>query len=186
MKLPQHWHIFIKAFQNKFETEIVYDIVRVFQDKEVIEECYTTYEFEEYFPNYFPVADDSGGQVALISKDENDTKVYLTSYGTLIEADFEILDRNLLHCMDRKFPFEVENNKNILNLPNAELYITDIGSNKMKIVSMLKEKFNLSGTETLQLSKQDRILYHKGTYRWMAPSIQQLEKLGATVEIVMI
>ncbi|MDM1298313.1 SMI1/KNR4 family protein [Empedobacter falsenii] len=370
MKLPQHWRTFIEAFQEKFDTEIVYDIVCVFQDKEAIEERYTTYEFEEYLPNYIPIADDSGGQVAVISIHENDNKVYLTSYGTLIEADFKMLDRNLLHWMERKFPFgsvdddqvqqsdeqlhfyQQENEKlqskinlfptlvnflknnlvienlclpenypslenifdfqdgyaynsvnntflygqregdfkdswlviatnyfadpffidfdessqnfpvyfayhaagkwspiriadsieafqqklkeiheyrfqkeeliKIINIDGnstnefwnevfescqnlseinendlaqkyeqsdwreAELYITDIGPNKMKIVSKLKEKFNLSGTEALQLSKQDRILYHKGTYRWMAPSIQQLEKLGATVEIVMI
>ena len=41
MKLPQHWQTFIEAFQDKFEMEIVYDIVRVFQDKEAIEERYT-------------------------------------------------------------------------------------------------------------------------------------------------
>lgn len=372
MKLPQHWRTFIEAFQDTFDTEIVYDVVRVFQDREAIEERYTTYEFEEYLPNYIPIADDSGGQVAVISANENDTKVYLTSYGTLIEADLKILDRNLSHWMDRKFPFGSidddddqiqhseeqlsfyqqaneklqskisqfptlveffkfnfaienlslpenyptlensfdfqdgyaynsvnntflygqkegdfkeswlviatnyfadpffidfdesaqnfpvyfayhgagkwepikiansidafqqklkaihqnrfnkeelikildieENSKNEFwnevveschNLPEieeneiaqkyvqsdwreAELYLTDVGPNKMKIVSLLKEKFNLSGTEALKMSKQDRIFYHKGTYRWMTPMVQELENLGATIDIVMI
>ncbi len=113
MKLPQHWHTFIEAFQDTFDTEIVYDVVRVFQDQEAIEERYTTYEFEEYLPNYIPIADDSGGQVAVISTNKNDTKVYLTSYGTLIEADLKILDRNLSHWMDRKFPFNNVDNDEI-------------------------------------------------------------------------
>lgn len=367
---PQHWQIFIQAFQDKFDTEIVYEFVRVFQTEDEIKELYTTYEFEEYLPNYIPIADDSGGQVAVISKDENNTKVYLTSYGTLIESDLKTLDHNLLHWMSRAFPFgndefetissneeqlssyilereklqtrvnkfpilidffantvEIENlcmpenypsldtifdfqdgyaynsvsnqflfgekegdfkenwlviatnyfadpffidfnefqenfpvyfayhgagkwfpikisnslkdfqqklksihqhrfdkeqlkkiveNEDIIankfwkevfeNIQNiatlteteitekqiqtdwreAELYIISLGPNKMKIVSLLKDKFNLTGAEALQMSKKDKILYHQGLFKWMKSSIQELENLGASVEIVML
>ncbi|MCA5005223.1 SMI1/KNR4 family protein [Sphingobacterium bovistauri] len=368
MKIPQHWQEFIDKFHQQFDSEIVYDIVRVFQNEEEIEERYTTYEFTDYLPNYIPIADDSGGQVAVISTNEKDTTVYLTSYGTLIESDFKILDRNLVHWMSRKFSFgseeyddnqSLENQQNIyhleedkislkmsqfpelitffkntykiknlclpenypkleaifgfqdgyaynsvtntflygesegdfkeswlviatnyfadpffidfdevqqnfpvyfayhgagkwspiqisnsilafqeklktiyqhrfnkeelikivaneivspnefweevhesiLNLPErteekqaqkyeetdwqeAELYITNIGPNKMKIVSLLKENFNLSGTEALQMSKQERILLRKGYLKWIEKDVQQLENLGATVEVV--
>ncbi|WP_051959932.1 SMI1/KNR4 family protein [Sphingobacterium sp. ML3W] len=368
MKFPQHWQNFFKDFQQQFNTEIIYDVVRVFKNKEEIEERYTTYEFEEYLPNYIPIADDSGGQVAVISKNEKDTKVYLTSYGTLIEAELKILDRNLMHFMSRKFPFgsekyednqsleeqqnfyqfeneklslkvsqfpalieffkntseienlclpenypkletifnfqngytynsvtntflygekegdfkenwlviatnnfadpffidfddvqqnfpvyfayhgagkwspikvsaSLENFQHILNVlyqhrfnkeelikiveneirssnefweevhesvlnqsertaeeqaqkyvetdwREAELYITQVGPNKLKIVSLLKENFKLSGAEALQMSKQERIFFRKNYLKWIEKDIQQLENLGVTVEVV--
>ncbi|MDR2236760.1 MAG: SMI1/KNR4 family protein [Chryseobacterium sp.] len=370
MKLPDHWQNFIKIFQKKFDAEIVYDTVRIFQDEEAVIERYTTYGFDADLPAYIPVADDSGGQVAVISRNNEDTKVYLTSYGTLQEKDFRILDRDLLHWMQRKFPFDQgderekkitaeqqslfekdneqlkqkvnrfpsllnfwkhtypaenlslpenypvledllafqdgyafnavsgesltgekegdfkeswlviarnyfadpffidfndsednfpvyfafhgagtwepvkisddiesfqetlrqiyehrlnQNNllillqqlsvsgnefwdevyRNALEMPDqteeeqnqmindsdwreAEIYITDIGPNKMKIVSLLKEKYRLSGTEALQMSKSNRILYGKGIFKWMKTSIMELENLGATLEIVML
>lgn len=68
----------------------------------------------------------------------------------------------------------------------AEVYFIDIGPNKMKIVSLLKEVYKLSGAEALQMSKQNRILYHKGPYKWIKGSVQELESLGATVETVML
>ncbi|KUY29943.1 SMI1/KNR4 family protein [Elizabethkingia ursingii] len=370
MKLPNHWHSFIKTFQKKFDVEIVYGLVHVFQDEEAIKERFTTYEFEKYLPDYIPVADDSGGQVAVISKNDVETKVYLTSYGTLEEKHLKILDRDLLHWMQQKFPFDkkdvtmreitaeqqalferkneqllqkisqfpsllnfwkqtysienlvlpenyptienllafqdgyafnshltksltgekdgdfkenwlvIANNyfadpffidfndvqenfpvyfafhgagkwiptkiadsihdfqvimktifenrfdkdyldsfvkelvglgnefwdevyQNVLDLPDrteeeqcqkkyesdwheAAVYITDIGPNKMKIVSLLKEAYKLSGGEALQMSKQNRILYHKGPYKWIQGSVQELESLGATIEIVIL
>lgn len=182
--LPQHRQNFTKYFNQQFDTEIVYDVVRVFKNEEEIQECYTTYEFTDYLPNYIPIADDSGGKVAVISIDEKDTKVYLTSYRTLIESDFGILANDLLHWMKSKFLFEVAIPKHRLNLPEAELYITNISPNKMKIVSLLKENFNLSGAEALQMSKQERIFFRKSYLKWMDKDIQQLEKLGAAVEIV--
>ncbi|WP_284464816.1 SMI1/KNR4 family protein [Chryseobacterium sp.] len=368
MKLPNQWHSFIKIFQKKFDSEIVYDIVHIFQDEETINERFTTHEFEIYLPDYIPVADDSGSQIAVISKNDKDTKVYLTSYGTLQEKEFRILDRDLLHWMQQKFPFdqkesemtemtaeqqaifEKENDRllqkmsqfpsllnfwkqtysienlclpenypvvedilafqegyafssvvtekligekagdfrdswlviasnyfadpffidfndvkedfpvyfafhgagkwtpiqiadsisefqeilneifenrfdsnylesflkeltssgnefwdevyqNVLDMSDyteeeqneksdesdwreAEVYIIDIGPNKMKIVSLLKEVYKLSGTEALQMSKQNRILYHKGPYKWIQSSARELESLGATIEIV--
>lgn len=370
MKLPNHWHSFIKIFQKKFDSEIVYGLVHIFQDEETINERFTTYEFETYLPDYIPVADDSGGQVAVIYKNDKDTKVYLTSYGTLQEKEFRILDRDLLHWMQQKFPFDKEDDKipeitveqqavfereneellqkvnqfpslqnflketysienlslpenypvmenilsfqegyafssvvtekligekvgdfkdswlviasnyfadpffidfndakenfpvyfafhgagkwtpiqvadsisefqeilnkifenrfdknyldsfvkeltisdnefweevyqNVSELPDrteeeqsqknyesdwreAAVYITDIGPNKMKIVSLLKVAYKLSGGEALQMSKQNRILYHKGPYKWIQGSVQELESLGATVETVML
>jgi len=72
MKLPNHWHSFIKIFQKKFDSEIVYGLVHIFQDEETITERFTTYEFETYLPDYIPVADDSGGQVAVIYKSDKD------------------------------------------------------------------------------------------------------------------
>ncbi|MGU3375003.1 hypothetical protein [Chryseobacterium sp. M5A1_1a] len=370
MKLPNHWHSFIKTFQKKFDSEIVYDKIHIFQDQEAINERFTTYEFETYLPNYIPVADDSGGQVAVISKNDEDTKVYLTSYGTLQEKEFKILDRDLLHWMQQKFPFDKEDDKiteitaeqqalfereneqlqqkvsqfpsllnfwrqpysienlslpenypvienilafqdgyafnsvltknltgeklgdfkeswlviasnyfadpffidfndvqenfpvyfafhgagkwipikvtdsidefqeilnkifenrfdknyldsflkeltisdnefwdevyqNVSEMPDrteeeqsqksyesdwreAEVYITDIGPNKMKIVSLLKEYYKLSGAEALKMSKENRILYYKGPSKWIQTSVQELENLGATVEIVML
>lgn len=367
MKLPSHWNSFIKTFQKKFDSEIVYDRVHVFQNEEVINERFTTYEFATYLPGYIPVADDSGGQVAVISNNDEDTKVYFTSYGTLQEKDFKILDRDLLHWMQQKFPFDKRNDKmtveqqalfekendkmrqkvnqfqsllnfwkesypienlslpenypvmenilafqdgyafnsvltksligekkgdfkeswlviasnyfadpffidfneaqenfpiyfafhgagkwtpikvadsidgfqeilnkifenrfdknyldsflkeltisgnefweevyqNVSDMPDraeeeqgqknyesdwreAEVYITDIGPNKMKIVSLLKKIYKLSGAEALQMSKENRILYYKGPRKWIQVSIEELENLGATTEIVML
>ncbi|MCY4780344.1 hypothetical protein ORI89_11835 [Sphingobacterium sp. UT-1RO-CII-1] len=367
-RIPKHWYDFIKIFQKKFDSELVYEQVRVFQNEEDIKERYETYDFEEYLPNYLPVADDSGGQVAVIAKGDGDTKVYLTSYGTLQEEGFKVLDRDLLHWMQRSFPFDRENERDLkqspeqqvvweqkskelqakveqwpmlldfwkqyyvienLSLPEyypepgqvlafqagyafnavsgeslqggreedfkeswlvvaanyfadpffidfneaeegfpvyfafhgagrwtpikvadtiagfqerlriifdnkfdqaylldfvrdigcegnafweevyqavldmpeyseddeieqldrsdwaeTEVYITALGPNKMKIVALLKEKFKLSGPEALKLSKQDRVFYHKGPYKWALASAQELEALGATVEVV--
>lgn len=108
INLPGHWSDFIKIFIKKHHEEIVYDVVRVFRTEEEIQERYDTYEFEEFLPDYIPVADDSGGQVAVISKNSKDTKVYLSSYGVLQKEELEILDRDLMHWMQRKFPFEKE------------------------------------------------------------------------------
>ena len=105
MKIPKQWYYFIKVFKKRYQSEIVADNIRVFQNEKAIEECYTTYEFEEYLPNYFPIADDSGGQVAVITTDENNTKVYQTSYGTLMEEDMEVLASNLQDWMEANFPF---------------------------------------------------------------------------------
>ncbi|WP_160137828.1 hypothetical protein [Chryseobacterium sp. c4a] len=108
---PDHWVKFIKAFAKKFKDDVVYDVVRVFRTEEELQERYDTYNFEEYLPGYIPVADDSGGQVAVISKDNSNTKVYLSSYGVLQEEHFEVLDRDLLHWMQRKFPFDRQQNR---------------------------------------------------------------------------
>lgn len=108
INLPNYWSDFIKIFIKKYKEDIVYDIVHVFRTEEEIQERYDTYGFEEFLPEYIPVADDSGGQVAVISKNNKDTKVYLSSYGVLQKDDLEILDRDLMHWMQRKFPFEKE------------------------------------------------------------------------------
>lgn len=105
ISLPGHWFEFITVFTRKFEDEIVNDVVRVFRSAEEIQERYDTYQFEEFLPGYIPVADDSGGQVALISQKGNDPKVYLSSYGVLQEELLTVLDRDLLHWMQRRFPF---------------------------------------------------------------------------------
>ena len=181
-KIPQNWHEFIDKFQQQFHTEIVYNVVRVFKNEEEIEERYTTYEFADYLPNYIPIADDSGGQVAVISTNEKDTNVYLTSYGTLIESNLEILANDLNHWKNRKFSFQSITEK--MKHQEAELYISNIGPNKMKIVSLLKENFNLSGTEALQMSKQERIFFRKSYLKWIEKDVKFLENLGATVEIV--
>lgn len=359
---PEHWTRFIKVFTKKYKEEIVDGAVRVFRTVEEIQERYNTYEFEEFLPGYIPVADDSGGQVAVISKDIGNTKVYLSSYGVLQESDFEVLDRDLLHWMQRKFPFqrkpntvweagaekkqtenavlaqriasfpsilqflkepiiiegltlpenyataehiyyfqdgyhynsvenkvltgdapgefkpswivlasgyfsdpffidlnEAENDfpvyfayhgqgnweavkvaesisrfKEILheiqNLrsdkkgliqyfnekmdlenplwkevygnieseeegnpeqietyesigPEVNLYITDIGPNKMKVIALLKKELGLSGAEALELSKETRILFSTGYHKWLEYDRKQLEDLGAKVEL---
>lgn len=359
INLPNHWSDFIKTFTKKHKEDLVYDVVRIFRTEEEIQERYDTHEFEEYLPDYIPVADDSGGQVAVISKDAGNTKVYLSSYGVLQENDFEILDRDLMHWMQRKFPFERKRNiispvemekrekENILwtqkislfpgiieflkepvrieglalpeNYASVEtiyyfqdgyhynsvenkiltgeasgefkpswivlasnyfadpffidlneakeefpvyfayhgqgkwepikvaenltafqkilhqiqslrfdkeglidyfdenidlenplweevytsiegeddqepietyetmgsevnLYITDIGPNKMKVIALLKKEFGLSGTEALQLSKEPRILFRTGYTKWLEYDRKQLEDLGVKVE----
>lgn len=105
INLPGHWSKFIKIFIKKYHEEIVGDVVRVFRTEEEIQERYETYEFEEFLPDYIPVADDSGGQVAVISKNNKDTKVYLSSYGVLQKEELKTLDRDLMHWMQRQFPF---------------------------------------------------------------------------------
>ncbi|AZB32894.1 SMI1/KNR4 family protein [Chryseobacterium bernardetii] len=110
INLPGHWSDFINVFIKKYNEEIVYDIVHIFRTEEEIRERYDTYGFEDFLPDYIPVADDSGGQVAVISKNNRDTRVYLSSYGVLQKENLEILDRDLMHWMQRKFPFERKGN----------------------------------------------------------------------------
>ncbi|WP_185269432.1 SMI1/KNR4 family protein [Chryseobacterium bernardetii] len=107
---PEHWINFLKVFTKKYKEDIIYDVVRVLRTVEDLQERYDTYEFEEFLPEYIPVADDSGGQVAVISKNNKDTKVYLSSYGVLQKETLEVLDRDLIHWMQRKFPFDREQN----------------------------------------------------------------------------
>lgn len=371
MRLPNHWHQFIALFHKKFDSALVFDSIRIFEDSLAVNERYNTHEFDIYLPHYLPIADDSGGQVAVISKDEADTKVYLTSYGTLEEGDFQVLDRDLIHWMQRKFPFEqahkikqlqqteeqqihydfvaqqlhqksslypsifhfwddtysiptiglpenyptlttllafqegyafsrnlteslcgtqegdfnsnwlviatnyfadpffidwreaeenfpvyfafhgagtwrpiriaasisafkqtlrtlfdarfdqqelallveqretstnefwmevyqnvvsnIENEKNLESeIPTddthwreAALYITALGPNKMKVIALLKEHYNLSGAAALQLSKSDRILYKEGWFKWIQQEYDHVVQLGATAEIVL-
>ncbi|WP_336961892.1 hypothetical protein [Chryseobacterium contaminans] len=361
INLPDHWSDFIKTFIKKHKEEIVYDGVRVFRTEEEIQERYDTHEFEKFLPEYIPVADDSGGQVAVISKNNKEIKVYLSSYGVLQKEDLEIVDRDLIHWMQRKFPFErerkiispleiekrekenilwnekissfpgiiefleepvrieglalpenyasaeyiyyfqdgyhynsVENtiltditpgsfkpdwivlasnyfadpffidlneaehnfpvyfayhgqgkweslkvseslrtfqkilheiqslrfdkaglihyfdeNIDLENLlwkevyenikdeeegnpeqietyesigPEVNLYITDIGPNKMKVIALLKKEFGLSGTEALELSKEPKILFRTGYSKWLEYDRKQLEDLGASVK----
>ncbi|SDI96444.1 SMI1/KNR4 family protein [Chryseobacterium jejuense] len=359
--LPNHWSDFIKTFAKKHKEDILYDVVRVFRTEEEIQERYDTHEFEEYLPDYIPVADDSGGQVAIISKNNKDTKVYLSSYGVLQKELLEVLDRDLMHWMQGKFPFDrvqhvlsaadiekrekensllvqkvssfpvitaflkdpvcieglalpenyasvehiyyfqdgyqynsVEHKALVSDVPGefkpswivlasnyfadpffidlneakqefpvyfawhgqgnwepvkiaenltefqnvllqiqnvrfdkaglieyfdenidlenplweevytsieeeeecvsnsietdeamgskANLYITDIGPNKMKVIALLKKEFSLSGTEALQLSKNPKILFRTGYTKWLEYDRKYLEDLGATVE----
>lgn len=105
---PTHWFDFIRIFTKKYDDEIAYDIINVFRNEESIQERYETHQFEEFLPGYIPVADDSGGQVAVISKNGKDPKVYLSSYGVLQESQLEVLDRDLMHWMQRRFPFDKE------------------------------------------------------------------------------
>ncbi|MGL6126375.1 hypothetical protein [Chryseobacterium artocarpi] len=129
INLPDHWSNFIKIFTKKHNETIIYDVVRVFRNEEEIQERYDTYEFEDFLPEYIPITDDSGGQVAVISKNNKDTKVYLTSYGVLQEEYLEVLDRDLLHWMQRKFPFESKKN---------ELSETDIEKHKNENTLLLE------------------------------------------------
>ncbi|MNK47793.1 hypothetical protein D3C87_666110 [compost metagenome] len=64
------------------------------------------------------------------------------------------------------------------------LYITTVGPNKMKVISLLKGKFNLSATEALAMSKSSRIFYAKGAFKFMKASMQQLENLKVSFEVV--
>ncbi|UEQ77403.1 SMI1/KNR4 family protein [Chryseobacterium arthrosphaerae] len=106
IRFPNHWLEFIKVFTKESDEEIVAGVVRVFRNREEVRERYDTYQFEEFLPGYIPVADDSGGQVAVISEKENDPKVYLSSYGVLQKELLKVLDRDLLHWMQRRFPFD--------------------------------------------------------------------------------
>lgn len=64
----------------------------------------------------------------------------------------------------------------------ANLYITDIGPNKIKIIALLKKEHHLSGTEALELSKSERILFRNGYYKWLQKDYEQLINLGAQAE----
>ncbi len=64
----------------------------------------------------------------------------------------------------------------------ANLYITDIGPNKMKIIALLKKEHYISGAEALELSKNSRILFRNGYYKWLQKDYDQLKDLGAQAE----
>ena len=53
-----------------------------------------------------------------------------------------------------------------------------------KVINDMKENFNLSGTEALQMSTQERIFFRKSYLKWIEKDIHYLESLGATVEVV--
>lgn len=170
---PNHWTNFIKTFTKKYKEEIVYDVVRVFRTVEEIQERYNTYEFDEFLPGYIPVADDSGGQVAVISKDAGNTRVYLSSYGILQESDFEILDRDLMHWMQRKFPFEREQNTvSEADLERRQTKNTILAQNIASfpsIVKFLKDSVTIEGLALPEnYATAEHIYYFQDGYHYNA------------------
>ena len=173
-KLPTHWHAFIKVFQKKYTEEIVYGICRIFRDEEEISERYTTYDFGQYLPGYIPVADDSGGRVAVISVHENDKKVYVSDYGVLQESELVVLDRDLMHWMQRKFPFNHDSPKELskedietLNQLNHTLY-NEI-TQHTDIINFLKAKIRIEGMSLPEnYGKPEELCYFQQGYRYNA------------------
>lgn len=183
MIVPIRWRVFIEKFKVQYDSELIADYVRVYQDEEAIETCYTTYEFEEYLPNYIPIADDSGGQLAVISMNEEDTGVYLTSCGTLIADDLELLAISLADWMEKEFSFDPIGSATVIDDSVMGLYILDMGPNKMKMVSLLKSHFAVSGSEALALYKQEKLVFSKASNYWLEKEAEKLRLLGATVSI---
>ncbi|MHC5309147.1 hypothetical protein ACYSNM_03550 [Myroides sp. LJL116] len=180
MKLPEHWYLFIAAYQGYTSQEDV----RVFTTEGAVIERYNTYEFATYLPNYIPIADDSGTQVAVIAKDQKDPKVYLSSYGTLIEADLKVLALSLHQWMQDQFVFEDKANQKEQEEAQAKLYITDIGPNRMKVVKLLKARFQLSGPEALAMCNAERILFNQSYLSYIQEDAAVLQSLEVSVEIV--
>ncbi|MDR6919628.1 MULTISPECIES: hypothetical protein [Chryseobacterium] len=175
-QLPAHWHAFIKVFQKKYTEEIVYGICRVFRDKEEILERYTTYDFEQYLPDYIPVADDSGGRVAVISVHENDKKVYVSDYGVLQESELAVLDRDLMHWMQRKLPFDYDSPKEsskgeIENLQQLNHKLYDEIAQHIDIVNFLKAKIRIEGMSLPEnYANPEELCYFQQGYRYNANS----------------
>lgn len=179
INLPEHWSSFIKIFTKKHKETVIYEVIRVFRDEEEIQERYDTYEFEEYLPEYIPVADDSGGQVAVISKNNKDTKVYLSSYGVLQEEDLEVLDRDLLHWMQRKFPFE--NQKNVLSEADIEkrksenINLLEQISSFPDITKFLKKAIAVEGIALPEYyASKEHIYYFQDGYHYNSVENQDL------------
>lgn len=179
INLPEHWSSFIKIFTKKHKETVIYKVIRVFRDEEEIQERYDTYEFEEYLPEYIPVADDSGGQVAVISKNNKDTKVYLSSYGVLQEEDLEVLDRDLLHWMQRKFPFE--NQKNVLSEADIEkrksenINLLEQISSFPDITEFLKKAIAIEGIALPEYyASKEHIYYFQDGYHYNSVESQNL------------
>lgn len=62
----------------------------------------------------------------------------------------------------------------------GKIIITDIGPNKLKIVNILKARFNLTPQDALSLSKQSEIVLKEGYLQHLKDEIGQLNQLGAT------
>lgn len=60
----------------------------------------------------------------------------------------------------------------------GKIIITDIGTNKLKIVNILKTEFNLTPQEALSLSKQNDIVFKEGYKQHLEDEIIQLEQQG--------
>lgn len=173
-QLPTHWHAFIKVFRKKYTEEIVHDVCRVFRDEEEIRERYDTYDFEQYLPGYIPVADDSGGQVAVISVHENDPKVYVSSYGVLQESELTVLDRDLMHWMQRKFPFDRESlpkfsKEDIQNFQQLNRKLYDEIIQHIDIYNFLKAKIRIEGMSLPEnYGNPEELCFFQQGYRYNA------------------
>lgn len=151
MVIPAEWNAFIAQYKLQYEVEIIADFVRIYQDVEAIKERYTTYEFDTYLPHYIPIADDSGGQFAVISNQGEDSGVYLTSSGALLADELILLAESLQDWMQQGFSFDPIGSSTVTEDTLMALYILDMGPNKLKMVSLLKLKFDVSGSEALAL-----------------------------------
>ncbi|WP_131724306.1 SMI1/KNR4 family protein [Chryseobacterium indologenes] len=171
-QLPMHWHSFIKVFKKKYNEEIVYGICRIFRDEEAVWERYDTYDFEQYLPCYIPVADDSGGRVAVISIHENDKKVYLSDYGVLQESELSVLDRDLMHWMQRKFPFDPDSPKelskeNVENFQQLNHTLYDEITRHTDILNFLKAKIRIEGMSLPEnYGKPKELYFFQQGYRY--------------------
>jgi len=64
----------------------------------------------------------------------------------------------------------------------GKLIITDIGTNKLKMVSILKEQFKLSPQEALLMSKQPEIVFKEGYLKHLKYDIDKFHALGVRAE----
>jgi hypothetical protein len=85
-----------------------------------------------------------------------------------------------LEEQDDKDSTEVDNSKWIL----GKVFITDLGKDKLKIISYLKTQLQLTPTEALTLSKQLPIEIASGYLLHLEQKMKFLENLGATVNFV--
>lgn len=74
----------------------------------------------------------------------------------------------------------MKKNWNTEDLVFGKIIITDIGSNKLKIVNILKTEFNLTPQDALSLSKQSEIVIKEGCFYHLKDEIDRLNLLGAT------
>lgn len=183
MEIPLAWHIFIKEFKQQYHTSIVFDFVRVYPDLQAIQERYLTYEFQEYLPGYLPIADDSGGQFAVISTSFEDSRVYLSSSGTLIQDDLKVLAHSLQHWMQREFNFQSLDSQACDQQELMGLYIWNMGPNKRKMLSLLKSQFNVSAIMALELYKKEKLCFKKSNRTILEQAALPLRSIGAIVSI---
>jgi hypothetical protein len=67
---------------------------------------------------------------------------------------------------------------------SGKLFITDLGSDKLRVISYLKTQFKLTSAEAMALTKQAQIEVASGYLVHLRKKMEFLENLGATVRFV--
>lgn len=75
---------------------------------------------------------------------------------------------------------------NLQDWQQMRLIITDLGANKLPVVKFIKDRLQISLSQALALSKNLPLELEQGAQRWLNNTAQDLQALGASVELQVI